>query len=92
MANAPRDENRVTTILALSDADGTTIKNVPINVANSNAIKVSDALTGADFGGNPAPRDGNRIPVFMGVSATDGITPVAVYADATTGALLIRST
>jgi hypothetical protein len=92
MANAPRDENRVTTMMALSDANGTTIKNVPVNVANNNALKVSDALTGSDFGGLPAPRDGNYVPVLMGVSAADGITPVAIYGDATTGALLIRST
>src|SRR6185436_10536158 len=42
--------------------------------------------------GSVAPRDANYVPVLMGVSSVDGVTPVPVYADSSTGELLIDST
>lgn len=91
MTNIPRDNNRIHTLAMLSNADGTTILPVYAN-ATDHSIKAIDALTGTDYGGNPAPRDENRVPIFMAVSATDGVTPVAIYADSLTNAILIRTT
>jgi len=53
---------------------------------------IMKGLTGIDKGGNPVPRDDNRKVAFFAVSADDGVTPVAVYCDETTGALLVRTT
>jgi len=90
MANAIKDQNRVDVMTALSDADGTTIQNVSA-IQIPHTLKCSDGSSGTDHG-NGGSRDGNRVPVFYAVSATDGVTPVAIYADSSTGALLIRST
>lgn len=38
-----------------------------------------------------APRDQNRIPTLLGASNADGITPVAVYADPSTHALIVSA-
>lgn len=91
MTSIPRDNNRVHVTACLSNANGTTILPLYANVSN-NSLKAIDALTGTDYGGNPAPRDENRIPIFMAVSAADGVTPVAIYADSITNSLLIRTT
>lgn len=37
-----------------------------------------------------APRDDNRHPVLLGVSSIDGVTPVVIYANPTTGAMLVE--
>ncbi len=86
---APRDENRVPALLAALNTDGLTPIVVLVNSSN-HALKVVDAQTGSDHGGNVAVRDENRVPVLMAVSSADGITPVEVYADSS-GNLLIDS-
>lgn len=86
MPNAKRDNNRITTLLGASSADGKTP--TLVQVINT-SLKVSDAATGTDFGNDPVI-DGNRIPVLFGVSSVDGKTPITVYADAG-GALLVTS-
>ena len=88
MADAQRDENRVTTLICASSDDGTT----PVLVkASSNYIMTDDNTTGTDHGTTNAVRDDNHIPVLLAVSSTDGTTPVEVYADPATGKLLIDS-
>lgn len=84
------DNNRIPALLAVSNADGSTVLPVYAN-ASTNALKASDALTGSDLGGNPDPRDSNRKIAFFAVSAVDGVSPCAVYCDSVTNALLIRS-
>lgn len=92
MAQANRDENRVTTLTAVSNADGTT----PLNVYNSSvsvhALKVADATTGTVASAVNAPRDQNTIPVVMAASSADGTTPVTLAVDSITHALLVQST
>ena len=89
MANAQKDGNRVSTLIALSSSDGTTI--VPVKVDSvTNVLQVLDNTTGSDLGGSSAAHDGNRVTTLIGVSSSDGITPVDVYADAS-GNLLINS-
>lgn len=89
MAQAPRDQNLVPTILGTSSADGTT----PLVVKASpttHAINVSDGTTGTDLSGDIAARDQNFVPVWLAVSEIDGTTPVPVYVDAS-GNLLVDS-
>lgn len=92
MVNAYRDENSKPNLIAASKNDGVTI--VPIQVdATNHSLVVNDASTGSDNGNNQgnAARDENSIPVLMAVSSADGVTPIEVYGDPLTGALLIDS-
>jgi len=90
MAQAPRDNNRIPTVLGTSSADGTT----PITLwadPSTHAILSSDAETGSDLSGDIGARDNNGEPVIMAVSSADGVTPTPVYIDAD-HKLLIKST
>lgn len=91
MTSVIRDSNRVTALLAVSNADGETLVPVKAN-AVTNQLMGEDGVGGTDFSGDDAERDENYVVAFMAVSETDGVTPVPVYADALTGALLIKST
>lgn len=91
MSNAKRDENRVTTILAISNVDGLTITDVTANPTTF-SLSVDDNTTGTSQASiTNDPRDENRIVAFWAISSVDGITPVAVYCDPSTGKLLINS-
>jgi hypothetical protein len=85
------DQNRIPVIQAVSDADGKTVLPVKADPV-SKGLCIATGTTGTDKGGNPVPRDDNRKVAFFAVSAVDGVTPVAVYCDATTGALLVKTT
>jgi len=77
LSQAPRDENRIPTLLVASSADGTTP--VPVYadpVTHAICYEVSVAPFAAK---SIAPRDGNRIPTALAVSSSDDITPVVVY-------------
>ena len=99
MTNAKRDENNVHTMIAALDSDGTTIKNVVVDVT-IHGLKVEDSSTGTGFGVVNAIRDENGVPVLMGVSSTtatvdgidyvEGVTPVTIYVNSA-GSLLIDS-
>ncbi len=88
MPNAQRDENHVPTAIAPLDSDGTTVMRIKVNPTN-HGLKIDDASTGSDNGGNSL-RDENHTPVMMGVSSADGVTPVAIYANSD-GEILIDS-
>jgi len=91
MAEAPRDNNRVPTILATSNVDGVTP--LPIYVdPTTHFVQVDDGATGSDLSDDNADRDGNRVPVMLGVSNADGETTVPIYGDPANGNLLIKST
>lgn len=89
MANAKRDENNIPTLLAVDEADGTTIVRVGVNPTN-HGLEIDDNTTGNDFGTPNAKRDENNVPALMAVSSADGVTPVAVYTTSA-GNLLIDS-
>lgn len=89
MANASKDDNRVSTLIAALDTDGTTPTRVKVD-ASTKALNIADGTTGTDNGVNRAVKDGNRIPVWLGVSSADGTTPVEIYSDSN-GNLLINS-
>jgi hypothetical protein len=89
MSSAPRDNNRVPTMIAALNTDGVTP--VFVNIDPSiHSINVNDGTTGTDYGTLPDKRDDNRIPFMMGVSSADGETLVPIYADSN-GSLLINS-
>ena len=90
MANAKKDENGVSTLIAALNTNGTTPTLVQVNSSN-NSLKVSNGTTGSNNGRNIAYRDENSVPVLMAVSSSDGVTPVEVYADSS-GNLLIKTT
>lgn len=92
MTNAYKDQNNVPTLIAASKNDGTTIVRIQANATNHGLI-VDDASTGSDNGNNDgnAARDENFVPVLIAVSSADGVTPVEVYGDPVTGALLVDS-
>lgn len=54
-------------------------------------LSVEDGTTGTEPATNNAVRDNNGYPVFMAVSSTDFKTPVPVFGDFATGAMLISS-
>ena len=89
MADASRDQNTVSTLLAGLETNGITPVKVQVNASN-HGLKVDDGTTGSDHGPTSAPRDGNFVPALMAVSSADGVTPVVVYADSS-GNLLIDS-
>lgn len=90
MANASRDGNDVPTLIAASNADGTTIVKIKVNASNHGLV-VDDNTTGSDHGVAAAVRDENFVPVLLAVSSDDGVTPVEVYGNPATGELLIDS-
>ncbi len=89
MANAAKDQNSVSTLLAGLETDGVTLVKVTAD-PSTHALSVSDAATGSDHGPADAPRDQNFVPALMAVSSADGVTPVVVYANSS-GELLINS-
>lgn len=91
MAQAPRDNNGVTTLLCTSNGDGSTPVAVQVD-PTAHGIYVDNNTTGSDLSGDIAARDQNAVPVAMGVSSADGVTPTPIYADPATGFLLINST
>ncbi len=91
MADARHDSNQVETMIGTSSADGTALVRLEATAA-THVLDIMDGTTGSDFGGNPAKRDNNGVPAMLAVSSADGVTPVAIYADPTTGDLLVDST
>lgn len=86
---ALRDQNSVTTMLAVSAADGVT----PIVLTAdpvSHALDVEEASLSYSADAI-AHRDQNFVPTLLAVSNADGITPVVLYADPLTGELLIHN-
>lgn len=92
MTNAYKDENGVSTLICASKNDGTTIVRIKANPTDHGLI-IDDGTTGSDNGNNGgnAMRDENMVPVLIAVSSVDGKTPVEVYGDPVTGAILIDS-
>jgi hypothetical protein len=91
MTNAPRDNNRVETLLGISNADGLTPTPVFTLNPSNHTVQISDGTTGSDLSGESKPRDDNGNTVVMGVSSSDGITPILIYVNPSTGELLIDS-
>lgn len=100
--NASRDENSVPTLICASKDDGSTIVRIQAS-DSSHGLMIDDNNTGSDNGNNGgnASRDENHVPVLLAVSSRtatingvnyiQGVTPVEVYGDPLTGAILIDS-
>lgn len=85
--NAAKDENGVSSLIAVLNSDGSTVQRVKTN-PSTHRLKVADGTTGSNLGPTNAARDQNFVPTLMAVSSVDGRTPVAVYADSN-GNLLV---
>lgn len=100
MANASKDDNGVSTLIAALDSDGATIVKIQGSPTN-HGLEISDNSTGTDHGPIHALHDDNDVPTLLavssqtttvnGVSYIQGITPVVIYADSS-GNLLVQST
>jgi len=87
---ASRDQNFVPTVLATSDADGSSTVPVQVDsVTSSLRVNLGTTAPGVTVSA-VAKRDGNHVPVLMGVSASDGVTPTPILSDPQ-GALYITS-
>lgn len=87
---ASRDQNRVTSIQAKWNADGTT----PIVILAdpvTHAMMINLGTTGSDLGNHNAARDANFVTTMLGVSRTDGTTVVPLFCTSG-GNLLIDNT
>lgn len=89
MAKVDNNGNPVMTVA--SNADGNTLVNLKVD-PTSHGIVYEDGTTGSDFARTTIPRDANSVPMLAGVSSSDGTTPVVVYGNPATGALLTKST
>ena len=87
--NASKDENGVSSLIAVLNSDGQTVVPVVARALN-HALRISDGSNGSDNGPTNAKKDGNFVSSLIAVSSTDGVTPVVVYADAS-GRLLVDS-
>ena len=90
LENSQRDGNFVTTMTAVLNTDGKTVKKITANPAN-HGISVANGVGGADNGPQNAIHDDNDVHTLVAVSSVDFTTPVVLYADAS-GKLLIQST
>ncbi len=54
-------------------------------------LHVDNNSTGTDYGIVNAVRDDNFVPVLLAVSSADGTTPIEVYGNHNTNALLISN-
>lgn len=89
---AERDQNSRTTLLGTSN-DSNTTGTLRVEASpTTHALIVSDNTTGINYGYTNADRDSNYIPAIMATSSQNGTTPVPIYVDSVTGALLITST
>jgi hypothetical protein len=88
MSNSVKDQNSVSSLIAVLNTDGKTI--IPLE-ATSNTLDVNNGTTGSDNGPTSSLKDSNSASTIMAVSENDGVTPIVLYADSL-GNLLVRST
>jgi hypothetical protein len=87
MADAKRDQNRVTTKQAVLDSDGVTLINIVVN-SNTGGVKMTYKGTSL-AGSGDAKRDSNGVPSMLGVSTTNSKVTVPLKATSN-GAILIQ--
>lgn len=85
-----RDQNYVPALIA-SQNNVATLPAALLANPTTHGLVITDGTTGSDFGPKNAVRDEDDVPAMMAVSSADGVTPVALYVDAITSALLIQS-
>lgn len=92
MANAKLDQNSRPTVIAASSADGMTVKQAVADMS-SHRLLASNASTGTDNGNNlgNAMLDENSIPVWTAKASDGSGSIIEIYADPSTGAILIDS-
>ena len=83
--DAIRDENSITSMLALSFVDGVTV--VPIQIDSTNGGVMVDTVNTVSTAAMNAARDENDVTTLMAVDSVSG-DPIPVFADPATGAIL----
>lgn len=90
MAQAARDQNRVPTMIAVSNADMTTPIALYVNpVTHQLMVTLTAPVVTAK---SDAARDQNNVPTLLAVSESDGVTPVALVANPTNHKLVVETT
>ena len=85
------DQNKIQTIQAALNTDGSTLTNVTADPSIRNSLKIDDDTTGTDQSTNVnALRNQNYKTGLWALSSADGVTLVQLYCDSD-GKLLINS-
>lgn len=87
MADAIRDQNNIETLMGVDKNNGKVTVNILADPV-THRLKLAYGTSGIDYGNGPTPRDSNFNVALSAVSSVDGKTPVAIYADSSTGELL----
>lgn len=87
MANASKDGNHVSTMVARSSDGTNTVVKVCSDIGNTLCVTTTGVASAEQIA---YVRDENHVPVLTAVSSVDGVTPVEIYADALTGDLFIE--
>ena len=90
MAQAAKDNNRVSAMIGVLNTDGETIAEVKAT-PSTHILDVAIGVGGSDFGDNNAQKDPNRISTLLAASSADDGAVVPLYVDSS-GCLLIKST
>lgn len=85
MSDAIRDDNSITSLLALSFIDGVTL--VPVQISSINKGIMVDTTNTVSTAAMNAARDGNDVTTLMAVDSVSG-DPIPVFADPATGGIL----
>lgn len=88
MAEANRDQNFVTTGLAISSTDSVTPQNLRVDPITNYLLADITVETLIATSATMDKRDQNHIPTVYGISSVDGITLVPIRTNST-GALLV---
>ena len=89
--SAFKDDNGTPTLMVTRNDDGV-FPMTPYSNPTTHHLLVEDGTTGSQTATNNAVRDNNAYPVMIAVSSTDFKTPVPVFGDFSTGAILVQST
>lgn len=93
MADAPRDNNHVSTKLGVLFSDGETLVPIAIDPTNggfkqNTTDSVDVAILALYEAGKAIPRDSNNVPALCGLSNTDSSVIYPVFVDSD-GAVLV---
>ena len=87
---ASRDQNRIKTVLGVSNADG--ITTLPVYASPSSHAVVLAASSGTMPVRTVAERDQNRVTSVLAVSQVDDTTPIAIGVDSITNGIFVEFT
>lgn len=90
MANAKKDSNGVSSMIAALNTNGISIVNLAVNPV-THALKINLGDTGVSADVETALKDDNGVSSMIGVSSDDLETPIRIHANSL-GELLVDNT